>query len=253
MNYIDEWFYVTKSRLTKLDRYYALSLNLYDQFQRLLLKYHFIYSNIKLMLICDYFKQIIISMYSKIPDLKRNLFSSKLSNNIKKKLSEKLNKFSEKYVQIIKERGNNITSNNSFKTINYQTAWESIFIQKMTKMFKMLYRLNPSNQRDMIKQCNQIIRIYLFLNKRLHLILNNPRFYQLIDVSIRRVELLREQSTLLPLKYRKKIKSALKRYLKSIQSWKLSLYQYIWFSKQIPILKEHQQIVVEFLFPKITF
>lgn len=251
MNYFNEWFFVTKNRLSKLDKYYSQGSNVYYKFQKILLKYQYVYTNIQLMLSCDYFRVAIIGMFSQIPEIKKSLFSSNLQLKIKKKFSRCLDKFYWKYWQYYNIFTN--INNPEFRTTNYQKSWECIFIQKMTRMFKILYRLNLTIQRDMIKQCNQIIRIYLFLNKRLHLILNNPRFYQLIDVSIKRIELLREESTVLPLRYRKKLKSALKKYLKSIQFWKLSRYQYIWFSKQIPILKEHQRIVVEFLFPKIIF
>ena len=251
MNYFDEWFYVTKSKLTILDKYYAVSPNVYYQFQRLLLKYYFVDSNIKLMLFCDYFKELINRMYSIIPQVKKELYSSNLSNKIKKKFSRKLNKFSRRYSQIIKEMETNITSNNTFKTINYQTAWESIFIKKMSEMFKNLYKFSVTSQKDLIKQCHKIIDIYMYLNKRLHLILNNPKFYSIINISIERIDSLKKQSIILPSKYKRKIKSALERYLKSIQSWKWFRYQYIWFSKQIPILNEHQKIIVEFLFPKI--
>lgn len=243
MSYFDEWFYITKSRLRKLDRYYAKSPNVYYRFQRLLLKYHFVSSNMRLMLSCFYFKQLVVNMFSRIPEIRKNLLSSKLVPKIKINFSKNLNKFSTTYIQ---------ETQNKSSCANYQIAWESIFIQKMSRMFKVLYKLSVTSQKDLIKQCNQIIHIYLYLNKRVYLILNNPKYYTLIDTSIERVDSLQEQSSILPSNYKKNMKSVLRRYIKSIQSWKWFRYQYIWFSKQIPILNEHQKIIIEFLFPKIA-
>ena len=243
MSYFDEWFYVTKSRLTKLDRYYAKSPNVYYQFQRLSLKYHFVSSNMRLMLSCFYFKELIENMFSQIPEIRKNLLSSNLSPKIRINFSKNLNKFSTRYIQV---------TQNKICCVNYRIAWESIFIQKMSRMFKVLYNLSVTSQKDLIKQCNQIIHIYLYLNKRVYLILNNPKYYSLIDISVRRVDSLQEQSSILPSNYKKNMKSVLRRYIKSIQSWKWFRYQYIWFSKQIPILYEHQKIIIEFLFPKIA-
>ena len=243
MSYFDEWFYITKSRLRKLDRYYDKSPNVYYRFQRLLLKYHFVGSNMRLMLPCLYFKKLVVNMFSQIPEIRKNLLSSNLAAKKKINLSNDLNKFSRKYIQ---------ETTNKMCCANYQIAWESIFIQKMFRMFKVLYKLSVTSQKDLIKQCNQIIHIYLYLNKRLNLILNNPKYYTLIDTSIERVDSLQEQSWILPSNYKRNMKSVLRRYIKSIQSWKWFRYQYIWFSKQIPILNEHQKIVIEFLFPKIA-
>ena len=100
------------------------------------------------------------------------------------------------------------------------------------------------------KQAIKINHIFIYLKNRLPLILENSRFYIIIRVSIQKTTSLVEQSKILSSKYKKRLKRTFKYYIQAINSWKKMRYHYIWFTKQMPILIEHQNLVVEYLFPK---
>lgn len=248
MTYFEIWFKFTQAKLNKLHRYYIRSPNIYCKYERLSYQYQFVYHNLELMLPIDSLRNIIINMIKSIPFYKKDLHSSSLTYKVKKKFYNGLNRFLKKYHCHIENINRGIIK---ITSLDYQKKFEFIFVNYLFKMFDKLNNLNSCIVKNFYKQGLFINSIYSYLGKFLKLILNNPKFYCLISISIQRANIIKEELQLLPLKIRKRLKKTLRRYLDKIQSWKWFRYQCLWFSKQVPILEDNRSLVADYLFPKI--
>ena len=83
-----------------------------------------------------------------------------------------------------------------------------------------------------------------------HCHLDHEPLVQNIEDIFQKISSLSNQSQILSSKCRRKLKITFKDYLRTVTNWKKMRYHYIWLTKQIPVLFEHHQLLVEYLFPK---
>lgn len=248
MSYSQQCFKEITKEFKRLDKFYARSPNIYCKYQRVIIKYHFVLKHFQIIMTCQPLKEKIKHILSHIQELKENLSLSKLSLSLKHRFSKKLTyllKGYQRQIDIIKKNGLVVSS------FIYQSYLESSFIKKISKIFTILECLNVNIDKSFQKQGTEIANIYYLLNQIFKLLLNNPKFYNLISISIERINVVKKDLYSLHPKIRKRLKSILTTYSKNIQRWKWSRYYYLWFLTQIRVLPENQKMVSEFLLPQI--
>lgn len=244
MNYKDEWVKITNRKIKKLDIYILKSGNLFCKCSRSLIKYNLILRNLHLMLNSITLKNILYLSLSEIINIQKELSNCKLTKKTHKNFSRKFRNISNKI---------NLELNlqpNKYLIPDFKFSWEHQLIQDLIKLLKSFESIDLFDDKLLNKQISKINLIFTYLKKRLPLILESSRFYFIIRVSIQKITFLRTELEFLSNKYKKKLKRTFKNYLQEIKRWKKMRYYYIWLTNQIPILIEHRQLLVEYLFPR---
>ena len=244
MNYKDEWIKNTNRKIKKLNKFISKSKNLFCKCYRSLIKYYFILNNLYLLRNTIGLKSIVYQTLSEIVDIQREISNHKHSDKIQRRFSKKFRNINHKIKMGLK------FNSNKYLIPNFKSSWENTLIKELTRLMTNLESIDLFRDKCLDKQAIKISYIFTYLKIRLPLILENSRFYVIIRTSYLKTPSLIRESEILPSKYRRKFKRTLKDYIEAINSWKKKRYLYIWLTKQIPVLFEHHQVLVEYLFPK---
>lgn len=245
MDYKSEWTKCTYRNINKLNIFISKSKNLFCKCCRSLIKYNLILNNLCLILNTVSLKNIVYQSLLEITTIQGQLSNSNLTNKTQKNFSSKFRDINDKI-----KTGLNFKPSR-YSIPNFKLSWEKILIKELNRLMSNLDKIDLTQDKCLEKQAIKISHIFSYLKNRLPLILGNSRFYVIIRLSIEKITYLRAESQILPCKYRNKLKRTFRNYLQAIDNWKKMRYLHIWLTKQIPILIEHQRLIVEYLFPKV--